>query len=86
MKQATITFQVICENFHRCSIPACSALKTNNRKSTPCTGPIALTQSGLPAKCLAGTAMNTNTNKEMPSSKARSRKRPMVVVKYLNIH
>lgn len=85
MKQATSTFQVVSLNFHRCSMPTRKALKINNRNNAPCIGPIDLTIEGLPKLYFNGTAIKTKTSNEMPSKKANSRKRPIVVVKYFLI-
>lgn len=85
MKHATRTFQVVSLNFHCCSMPTRKALKTNNRNNAPCIGPIDFTIEGLSKLYFNGTAIKTKTSNEMPSKNAKSRKRPIVVVKYFFI-
>jgi hypothetical protein len=86
MKQERISIQVVSRKFHFCSIPTRNALNKNHINNAPCIGPISFTQYGLLKKYLSGTAISTNTISDIPSKKARSRKRPIwLVIKFFII-
>jgi len=66
-------------------MPTRKALKTNNKNNAPWIGPRDFDMEGLSKQYFKGTAIKTRRSNEIPSKKARSRKRPIVVVKYFFI-
>ncbi|SHN11229.1 hypothetical protein SAMN05216311_105230 [Chitinophaga sp. CF418] len=81
MIHANNTFQVISLNFHLYSMPTLNALITKITKKKPCMGPISFTRDGSLEAYFIGTAIPVNTNKEIPSKKPISLKRPTFVLR-----
>jgi hypothetical protein len=68
-------------NFHFCSVAALNVQKTKKRNNTPCADPNIFVSHGSPNKCFRGTAINTRTNKEIPSRNPTILSRPVFVLR-----
>lgn len=77
--QASKTFQVVVRNFHPCSTPTLKVLNIKSRNKAPCKGPIKREPEGLLNMYFIGMAINSNNNREMPSSMPTIRNRPVLV-------